>query len=91
MSGSAVTFVAGAPEDVVPCDANVVALVPSDLKSGVEPASATLADVHPIRQVNAAREVVLWMPDGRVRVLKSADAAMVGTERDAMPSDGKAP
>lgn len=82
LTGSSVTFV---PGDAPPLtDAAVMTLSAEDLKSGVEPAGATLADVHPIRQLATASEVVLTLPDGRVKVLKSRAPETVGMVRDAV-------
>jgi len=91
VGGSAVAFVPGAAPDLAAFDSNVLSLTVADLKAGTDPELATIDDVLPINQLASAAEIILWLPDGRVRVLKSRDAATVNATRDARPSDGKAP
>jgi hypothetical protein len=89
LTGSSLTFVPGAAPAMV--NAGVMVLSVADLVPGVDPYMATIADVHPIRQLAAAPEVILFLPDGLVRVLKSRTAEMVGVTRAATPADGPAP
>lgn len=88
--GSSVVFVAG--EAAPLANATTLVLTPADLFPGVNPYGATLADVHPIRQLDTAGEVILFLPDGRVRVLRSrAEPGSVGQIRAALPTDGPVP
>jgi len=89
LTGSSVTFVPGDAPPLV--TAGVLALTVPDLKSGVDPERATIADVHPIRQLETSAEVIMWLPDGRIKVLRSRDQSKIGVVRDATPADGKAP
>lgn len=89
LTGSSVTFVPGDAPDLK--TAGVLELTPKDLKTDVDPERATIADVHPIRQLETSPEVIMWLPDGRIKVLRSRDQSKNGTVRDATPADGKAP
>lgn len=88
LTGSSLTFV---PGDAPAIPSTVLALIPADLVTGTDPYIATVDDVHPIRQLATAPEVILFLLDGRVRVLKSRAAETVGTMRAATDADGEAP
>ena len=88
LEGSAMTFVPGEAPPLVPHDTVVLGV--ADVKAGVDPVNARLEDVYPVTQIATAPTVLLWLADGKVRVLKSATEP-VGVTRDATPADGAAP
>lgn len=86
LDGNSMVFVEGAAP-VLP-NPRVMVLGAPDLLPGASPDTATLDDVHPIKQIATTPEVVLALGDGKVRVLKSRDTATVGTVRAATAADG---
>lgn len=86
LDGNSMVFVAGDPPALP--NPLVMVLTVDDLQPGIDPENARLEDTHPIKQIPTTPEVLLMLPDGQVRVLKSRDPSAVGTVRAVMVTDG---
>lgn len=86
LDGNSMVFVPG--DAPVMSNPQVMILTVADLNPDADPENARLEDAHPLSQIPTTPEVLLLLPDGQVRVLKSRDPSAVGTVRAVTPADG---